>query len=108
VVERVLQEGLNQVLWCVVGTCGGAFLALRKGKVPTAIQLSGAGFIIEQSLINGAELFDVQGTVIDSNQRFASGMLKDGELAQGGEKGGVVERAVLQAAKSPGTKQIPA
>lgn len=46
-IQRMLEEGLDEFVFGVVGAGGGAFVALGKGEVPFAVDLGDAGFEFE-------------------------------------------------------------
>ncbi len=104
----MLQQGLNEFVLGVVGTGGGAFVALGEGEVPFAVDLGDTGFEFEEALIDGAELLNVEGTVVDPHELTGDGIGEEGELAEGTEEGGVVQRAILQHAERAAVEEIAA
>lgn len=106
VVEGVLEEGLDEDVLGVVGAGGAAFVALGEGEVEFALDLGDAGFEFEEALIDGAEFLDIEGTVVHPHELFRHRIGEEGELAEGVEEGGVVERAVFQRAEGAGVEEI--
>lgn len=90
-IQRMLQQGLDEFVLGVVGAGGGAFVALGEGEVPFAVDFGDAGLKFEQALIDGAEFLDVEGTVVDPHELAGDGIGEERELAEGTEEGGVVE-----------------
>jgi hypothetical protein len=73
VVERVLDEGLDEVVRGVVGAGGGALVALGEvnsmARVPTRTKrvIQEHRLVFEQTFIDRAEFFDVEGGVVDAD-----------------------------------------
>lgn len=104
----MFQQRLDEFVLGVVGAGGGAFVAGGEGEMEFSIDLGDAGFEFQQTLIDGAEFLDVEGTVVDPHELAGDGIGEEGELAEGGEEGGVVERAILQHAEGAAFEEIAA
>ena len=105
-VERVLDEGLDEFVGGVVGAGGGAGVALGKGEVPFALDEGDLGLELQQALIDGAKLLDIERAVIDPHELAGDGIGEQRELAEGAEEGGVVESAFLQRPKGAGAEEV--
>jgi hypothetical protein len=91
VVERVLDEGLNEFVFGIVGAGGGTFVALGEGKVPFLVDPRDSRFVFEKALIDGAKLFDIEGTVVHPHFLVGDRIGEERELAESAQEGGVVE-----------------
>lgn len=102
----MLDEGLDEFVGGVVGAGGGAGVALGKGEVPFAFDEGDLGLELQQALIDGAKLLDIERAVIDPHELAGDGISEQGELAEGAEKGGVVEGTFLQRPKGAGAEEV--
>jgi len=104
----MFQQRLDEFVLGVVGAGGGAFVAGGEGEVEFSVDVGDAGFELQQALIDGAEFLDVEGTVVDPHELAGGGIGEEGELAEGGEESGVVERAIFQHAEGAAFEEIAA
>lgn len=107
-VERVLDEGLDEFVGGVVGAGGGTGVALGKGEVPFAFDEGDLGLELQQALIDGAKLLHIERAVIDPHELAGDGIGEQGELAEGAEEGGVVEGAFFQRPEGAGAEEVAA
>ena len=108
VVERVLEERLDEFLRRVVGAGAGAFVAGGEGEVQPAQRGDDLRLVFEEALIDGAEFFDIEVLVVGADELAGVAVAEDGEIAQAAEKRGVVERGFAQWAEGLGVKEVAA
>jgi hypothetical protein len=74
--ERVLDEGLDEFIGGVVGAGGSAGVALGEGEVPFTLDEGDLGLELQQALIDGAKLLDIERAVIDPHELAGDGISK--------------------------------
>jgi hypothetical protein len=105
-IEGVFEERLDEVVGRVVGAGGGAFVALFEGEGGARAVGVEDGLEFEEALIDGAELLDVEGGVVDADGDVRVLVFVEGEGAEAEEGGGVVEVAVADEADGVGAEEV--
>ena len=105
-IQRVLQERLNEFFGCVVRTGAGSFVAFDEVEAPAAMEFTDGRLVFQEPLINGAEFFDVECGVVDPHTLLGCGILEEGEIPQAGEEGVIVQRDGGQWTESVGVEKI--
>ncbi len=84
VVERVLDERLDQFVRGVVRAGGGAFVALGEGECRSAVvhRCRKTGSYSSRPFVDGAEFLDVERGVVDADELAVVGMLVEAERAE--------------------------
>ena len=106
VVKRVADERLNEVIWRVVGAGGGAVVSLAKAEVQLVAFARELRLVLEQTLIDRAELLDVEGRVVYPDELTAVRVPVEAEGAQAAEEHVVAEGAAGERADGRGREQI--
>ena len=106
IIERMLDERLDEFIGRVVRAGGSAAFALHKGEFKAVVVGRNDGVVFEQSLIDRAEFLDVERTVIDADTLASVGMLEGGEVAETFEQGLVVQLTFVEQADGFVAEQI--
>ena len=106
IIERVLDERLDEFIGGVVRAGGGAAFALHKGEFKAVVVGRDDWVVFEQAFIDRAEFLDVERTVIDADALAGVGMLEGGEVAETFEQGLVVQLAFVEQANGFVAEQI--
>ena len=103
----MLDEGLDQIIRRVVRACGGALIPLLEPEPGNGLGEIKGRFVLEQSLVHGPELLDIERRVVDPDELPAAGIFVKAECTQAIEKLVVGKVASPQSADGFGTEQIP-
>jgi hypothetical protein len=113
VVERVLDEWLNEIVWCVVGTRSCSFVALCEAELDGVAVVDKDGLVFEQAFVNGAELLHVERSVVHADELVVLRVLVDIEGTQAAEQHIIAQRAGASSGiawlpkRSPASGEMP-
>jgi hypothetical protein len=93
VVERVLDERLNEIVGCVVGTRSCSFVALCKAELDGVAVVDEYWLVFEQAFVNRPELLHVERGVVHPNKLMVLRVLVDIEGTQAAEEHVIAQRA---------------
>src|SRR5262249_15852657 len=106
VIERMFQQRLHQIIRRVMRTGGGALVALGKVEFDIVVVLNENRLEFEQTFVNGAELLDIERSVIDADQLARLRFFIPPQRAQTAEQRIVAERACCKRPDCVGVEQV--